>query len=93
MGKLAENTIMTNFEEEVESGLLTFAHVNAQAPENAQLADKYQVTSVSLQIGTYADGGFRKEVDASAWYFLNDEKKFDEHLTGLLRKRLNGELG
>ena len=41
LGQYAEETLNTYFADELESGRITFGHVNVQFPENAELAEKY----------------------------------------------------
>ena len=63
VGDLAEQTVNTNFNGELASGQLVFAHVNFDLPENEALAVKYGVTGSSLWIGVYDANGFHKEQD------------------------------
>lgn len=92
VGDLAEKTINTNFKDELVSGRLVFAHVNAQQPENAELAAKYGVTGSSLWIGVYDANGFYKEENVKVWYLINNKEAYSLYLTDLVNKRLNGDL-
>lgn len=92
MGDLAEETINTYFADELKSGKITFAHINAELPENSAKANKYQVTSSSLWIGTYyKDGKFEKEQNVNVWYKLNDKEDFMNYLKGVIEEKLSGE--
>ena len=92
MGELAEKTVNENFKDELASGRLIFAHVNAELPENVVLAKKYGVTGSSLWIGVYNGTAFSKEEDIRVWYLLNNKDAFTAHLSEVIRKRLNGDL-
>jgi hypothetical protein len=92
VGDLAEKTINTYFEEEIESGKIKFDHINAELPENYELAKKYEATGSSLWIGTYMDEEFHKEKNTRVWYKINDEQDYMTYLKGVIEKRLNGNL-
>lgn len=92
VGNLAEKTVNENFKDELASGRLVFAHVNAQQPENAALAEKYGVTGSSLWIGVYDANGFSKEENIKVWYLINNKDAYSTYLTDLISKRLNGDL-
>jgi thiol-disulfide isomerase/thioredoxin len=63
VGDLAEKTVNANFNDELASGHLVFAHVNYDLPENKDLATQYGVTGSSLWIGVYDTNGFHKQQD------------------------------
>jgi len=92
VGDLAEKTVNANFKDEIASGRLVFAHVNAQQPENAELATKYGVTGSSLWIGVYDANGLYKEENVKVWYLINNKETYSLYLTDLINKRLNGDL-
>ncbi len=92
IGDLAEETVNENFKNELASGRLVFAHVNAEQPGNASLAEKYGVTGSSLWIGVYDFRGFHKEQDIRVWSLVNDKTQFKTYLSGVIAKRLNGDL-
>jgi thiol-disulfide isomerase/thioredoxin len=92
VGDLAEKTVNENFKDELASGRLVFAHINAQQPENADLAAKYGVTGSSLWIGVYDANGFYKEENVKVWYLINNPEEYSLYLTDLINKRLNGDL-
>ncbi|MFH1307186.1 MAG: nitrophenyl compound nitroreductase subunit ArsF family protein [Candidatus Micrarchaeota archaeon] len=92
LGELADNVINNYFKDELESGELNYMHINAQAPENLELAKEYQVSSISLQIGTTINGVKTRENLDKVWHYLEDEKGFENYLKPMLEKRLNGEL-
>ena len=92
MGALAEETISTYFTDELKSGKITFAHINAELPENYNLAKLYEVTGSSLWIGTYTkDGNFFKEENVNVWYKINDKQAYMTYLKGVIEQRLNGK--
>lgn len=92
LGNLAEATVKANFRDELASGKLVFAHVNAELPENAVLAKKYGVTGSSLWIGVYNSTGFHKEEDIRVWYLIKNNDAYSSYLSGVITKRLNGDL-
>lgn len=92
VGDLAEKTVNVNFKDELASGLLVFAHVNAQQPENYTLASKYGVTGSSLWIGVYDATGFHKEQDIRVWSLINNKDLYATYLSAIISKRLNGDL-
>lgn len=92
VGDLAEKTVNANFKDELASGRLVFAHINAQQPENAELAAKYGATGSSLWIGVYDADGFHKEENVKVWYLINNKEAYSLYLTDLINKRLNGDL-
>ena len=92
VGDLAEKTVNANFKDELASGRLIFAHVNAEQPENRALAEKYGVTGSSLWIGVYDGNGFHKEQDTRVWYLINNKDAYTSYLSGIITKRLNGDL-
>jgi hypothetical protein len=92
MGDLAEETINTYFQDELKSGKITFQHINAELPENYEIANKYGVTGSSLWIGTYySDGSFKKEQNINVWYKINDKQDFMNYLKGVIKTKLSGE--
>jgi hypothetical protein len=92
VGDLAERTVNDNFKIELASGRLLFVHVNYDLPENAALVTKYNVTGSSLWIGVYDANGFHKEQDLRVWSLINDDDAYSTYLSGIISKRLNGDL-
>ena len=92
VGDLAEKTVNTNFKDELASGRLVFAHVNYDLPQNAALATKYNVTGSSLWIGIYDNNGFHKQQNMDVWYLTDDEETYEVYLSGIISRRLNGDL-
>ncbi|MCX6776117.1 MAG: nitrophenyl compound nitroreductase subunit ArsF family protein [Candidatus Micrarchaeota archaeon] len=92
VGNYAQETINTYFADELKSGKVTFAHINAELPENQELVAKYGVTSASLWIGVYDEAGFHKEQNVQVWYKISDKEEYMAYLKGIIEKRLNGDL-
>lgn len=92
VGELAEKTVKTYFEDELQSGELVFKHVNGELAKNREIVSKYRATGSSLWIGTYINGSFHKEVNNRVWYKIEDEEEYMNYLKGILEKRLEGEL-
>jgi hypothetical protein len=92
VGDLAEKTVNANFKDELASGRLVFAHINYDNPDNADLAAKYGVTGDSLWIGIYDANGFHRQQDLDIWYLNGEKEAFSAYLSGIISKRLNGDL-
>jgi hypothetical protein len=93
VGDLAEETINTYFANELKSGKIVFAHINAELAENAQLAKKYGVSGSSLWIGVYTkDGQFKAEENVNVWYKIRDKAGYMSYLKGVIDKKLDGDL-
>ncbi len=91
VGAFAEKTVNTYYKDLVDSGKMAFASINAELPENRNLAVKYGVTGSSLWIGTYINGEFHKEENTNVWYKVRDEAGYLSYLKGVLDKRLSGD--
>jgi hypothetical protein len=91
VGQYAEETVNTYFAEELKSGKITFAHINAELPENRELATKYGVTGASLWIGVYDSKGFHKEQNTQVWSKLGDKNEYMGYLKAIIQKRLEGD--
>lgn len=91
LGQYAEETVNTYYSKELESGKVTFDHVNYDLPENNELVVKYGVTGSSLWLGVYAEDGFHKEENINVWYKLNDKQDFKSYLKGHIERRLSGD--
>jgi hypothetical protein len=93
VGALAEETVNTYYSKELKSGKIVFAQINAELPENAELAKKYGVTGSSLWIGVYTkDGQFKAEQNINVWYKINDKEEYMAYLKEVIDKRLTGDL-
>ena len=92
VGDLAQKTVNENFRDELASGRLVFAHVNYALSENTALATQYNVTGSSLWIGVYDANGFHREQDIKVWYLIDDPDTYSNYLSGIISKRLNGDL-
>jgi hypothetical protein len=92
VGNLAEETINIYFSNELESGKITFQHVNAELSENYEIAKKYKVTGSSLWIGTYyTEGKFIREENINVWYKINNKENYMDYLKGVIESKLSGE--
>lgn len=92
MGDMAEETVRTYFADELESGKITFDHINAQLPENNATTKRYGATGSSLWIGTYyEDATFTKEENVNVWYKINNKTDYMDFLKGVIETKLAGE--
>ena len=92
VGAYAEETVNTYFADELKSGKIVFGHINAQLPENEELAKKYGITGSSLWLGVYDKNGFHPEQNTNVWYKINDKEDYMNYLKGIIEKRLAGDL-
>lgn len=91
MGAYAEETVKTYFVDKLESGKIVFGHINAELPENRDLAVKYGVTGSSLWLGTYtADGKFIAEQNTNVWYKINSKLEYTMYLKEIIEQKLAG---
>lgn len=90
VGKCAEDAVNEYFQDEQESGLVVFAHVNYDLPENADLVQQYDVAGSSLWTGVYDDGNFSKEQNINVWYKTSDMEKCREYIKEVIEEKLNG---
>jgi hypothetical protein len=90
MGDYAEETINEYFAGELASGKISFAHINAQLPENAEITGKYGVTGSSLWIGVYDSAGFHAEQNTRVWYKLGNKKEYASYLKSVIEGKLEG---
>jgi len=91
VGDLAEETVGVYFFDEVESGMISFEHLNADLPGNLEKVKKYGVTGASLWIGVYySDGSFVKEENINVWYKTGDRVDYMNYLKGVLEGKLSG---
>jgi len=91
LGQYAEETVNTYFSKELESGKITFNHINYDLPQNNELTVKYGVTGSSLWLGVYDENGFHKEENINVWYKLSNKQDFISYLKGLIENRLSGD--
>ena len=92
VGAYAEETVNTYFADELKTGKITFAHINAELPENQELVEKYGVTGASLWIGVYDSARFHKEQNTDVWYKISDKAEYMSYFKGIIEKRLAGDL-
>lgn len=93
LGDMAEKVVNTYYPDEISSGKLVFDHINAEEPQNRELAEKYEVVSSSLMIGVYTKDSFTKQDLVGAWYKIGNETEYTSYLTGILDPFLKGDQG
>ncbi len=92
VGDLAEKTVNTYYKDLLDSGKITFGHINGELAENRDLVMEYGATGSSLWIGTYVNGEFHKEENVNVWYKIRNEADYLSYLKSVLDKRLSGDL-
>ena len=90
VGQYAEDTVKTYFPNEMASGMLVFAHVNVDLPENKEIVSKYDASGSSLWIGVYDSTGFHAEQNTNVWYKINDKQAYMSYLKGVIAEKLSG---
>jgi hypothetical protein len=91
VGDYAEETVNTYFADELKSGKIVFAHINAEVVENQELVKKYGVTGSSLWIGVYDENGFHPEQNVNVWYKIQHKDEYMIYLKGIIDKRFAGD--
>lgn len=93
LGAYTEETVNKYFSKELQSGRLTFRHVNYELPENQELVLLYKPPGSALCIGTYDDQGHLFiEENYGGWYRVNNKEDFLVYMKQLIEMRLNGDL-
>ena len=91
VGKCAEDAVNEYFQDEQGSGLVVFAHVNSDLPENADLVQQYDAAGSSLWIGVYGEyGNFSKEQNINVWYKTSDMENCREYMKEVIEEKLKG---
>ena len=83
-------TIETYFEEELNSGELTFKSVDVQDDSNAAIIEKYDAYTSSLFINSVRDGTDHIEPVIDIWVVLGDNEAFAEVVKGKIQESLEG---
>ncbi len=92
VGDLAQDTVNEYFPHELASGKLSFQHINYDDPANKDIAGSYGVIGSSLWITTHDASGVHRQQDLDVWSLTGDKKAYMDHLSGIIAKRLNGEI-
>ena len=62
-------TLLTNFKNKLDSGIIRFASVNCELPENEWLVKKYDAYGPTLALTKYRSGKELKKEDMTTWAF------------------------
>ncbi|MCC7572095.1 MAG: hypothetical protein KO464_01750 [Candidatus Methanofastidiosum sp.] len=93
LGAYTEETVNKYFSKELQSGRITFRHVNYELTENQELVLLYRPPGSALCIGVYDDQGHLFiEENYGGWYRLNNKDTFFPYMKQLIEMRLNGDL-
>ncbi len=85
--RLTKKLVETEFDEELESGRLVFAEVNFQ--RDTGRAKRYKLAAGGVVVAYVKDGkDVRFEMLNDVWTLYSDPAKFDEHLSGTIRRYL-----
>lgn len=88
--EMTRRTIETYFEEELNSGELTFKSVDVQDDSNAAIIEKYNAYTSSLFINSVRDGTDHIEPVMDIWSVLGDDEAFAEVVKGNIQESLEG---
>ena len=80
MGDYVKNLINGRYAKQVKDGKIIFRELNAELPENREIAGKYRASGSSLFINRITDGQDKIEQDVNVWRMLGDEAGFNEYL-------------
>jgi hypothetical protein len=92
IGANLDETMERYFLEEVDSGKISYGHINIQDPGNSEITNRYGAVGTSLWIGVYDENGFHADNDKGIWYKLNDKEAFIDYLKNIIEKRLSGNI-
>ena len=84
-------TVETYFDDELDSGRLTFQSVDVQDNKNAAIVEKYGAYTSSLYINTIKDSTDHIEQVTDIWFVIGDDEAFVETVKSKIEKALNGE--
>ena len=84
--------VETYFQDEIDSGHLTFKILDLGDKDNAAIARKYGAVSSQLFINVIADGVDHIRHIKEVWFrdYLKDKEVFDEVISGIIEQSLNG---
>jgi len=90
VGRYAEETVNTYFQNELSNGKLAFMHINGELANNSEIVKKYNATGSSLWIGIYNSNGFHAEQNVNVWYKIYNKTEFMDYFRGVIEEKLNG---
>ena len=92
MERLTEETLSSEFDDEVQSGILNYHALSYESPEWRRLVEKYKIATATVLLFEQKDGDFlngRNLVD-DCWRLVGDKPAFKEMLknqvSGFLRE-------
>jgi len=77
---LTQKTLDEHFADELKSGKITYEHINAELQENFDLAQKFQVKSISLFINTIIGESESYEEQVQLRRYITNESQFKNAL-------------
>ncbi len=80
-------TIDSLFKTELDSGIIRFAALNCELPENADLAKKYDAYGATLALTEYRNSKEIKKEDITSWAF--SKVHFPEVFSKELKQKIN----
>ena len=88
------DTVETYFDDELDSGRLTFQSVDVQDSKNAAIVEEYGAYTSSLFINAIKDedGTDHIEQVTDIWLVIGDDEAFVEVVKSKIEKSLNGEI-
>jgi len=86
------NTVLSNFQKELDSGKLTFTSLASDDRANAAMVSKYNTGLFGLFIVIAKDKTEKIVPVEEIWSMTGDEAKYTEYVKNITAKSLNGEL-
>jgi len=91
MEDAARYTVETYFADELASGKVTFQTFNVEDEQNADIAQKYQASYLSLYINPVRDGTDHIELVTDLYTLIGNDEAFAQTLKSKIEKSLTGE--
>ncbi|MBN2462537.1 MAG: hypothetical protein JXB43_02930 [Dehalococcoidia bacterium] len=86
------NTVLLNFQKDLDSGKLTFTSLASDDKVNAAMVTKYNTGLFGLFIVIVKDKTEKIVPVEEIWSMTGDEAKYTEYVKNIIAKSLNGEL-
>jgi hypothetical protein len=88
LGKFANATLVKNFWTEMQEGKIRYLDINAQTDTTNPYVLKYKPDHASLYLLIEGAGKESFEELMEAWYYTNDQARYEQYIMGVIRKKL-----
>lgn len=89
IGEYINKTMTEYYTEQIYNQVIDYREINADLPENKEVAKKFKASGSSLYINRIIGGKDNIEPDPAVWKLLNNEVNFKNHL----KEKIDGYLG